>query len=110
VEIDLLRGGKRLPLSKPPPPLHEYYVMVCRFWEFPHAGLWTFGLRDPIPEIPIPLAPDVPDVPLSLRSGLDRAYAEGRYDEELHYDEHLLPPVGRADAAWVRDVLAARSR
>lgn len=111
VEIDLLRGGKRLPLTKPPPPVRDYYVMVCKFWEFPRAGLWMFGLRDPLPEIPIPLAPDVPDVPLSLRSGLDRAYEEGRYDEQLQYDERLSPAVGKADAAWVRDVLAAaRSR
>jgi hypothetical protein len=110
VEIDLLRGGKRLPLSMPPPPIRDYYVLVCRSWEFPRAGLWTFGIRDPIPEIPIPLAADVPDVPLSLHTGVDRAYEEGRYDEELRYHERLLPPVNRADAAWIREVLAARHR
>ncbi len=107
VEIDLLRGGKRLPLSKPQPLIQDYYVMVCKSWKFPRAGLWTFGVRDPIPEIPIPLSPDVPDVAISLRAGLDRAYDEGRYREELRYDERLSPPVTRADAVWVREILAA---
>lgn len=109
VEVDLLRGGRRLPLSQPPPGIKDYYVMVCRAWEFPRADIWSFGLRDLLPEVPIPLTSDVPDVLLSLRSCVDRAYDEGSYDTELNYDGFIKPRLSRADMAWVRRVLAGRS-
>ena len=109
VEIDLLRQGTRLSLGDPPPPSSDYYVLVCRSWEAPRASLWSFNMRDPLPEIPIPLVENVPDVFLSLRTCLDRVYEGGRYDFMLRYDRPLKPRLGKRDAAWVREVLAARS-
>ena len=109
VEIDLLRGGRRLPLGAPPPDLRDYYILVLRSWLFPKADLWTFGLRDPLPEVPIPLDADVPEVSLPLRPCLDRAYQEGRYGSTLRYQRPMTPRPRAADAAWVRDILAART-
>jgi hypothetical protein len=109
VEIDLLRRGKRMPLGKPRPVKADYYVFVCRAWEMPTAGVWPISLRDQLPEVPIPLDADKPDVPLSLRVCLDRAYEEGRYAVVLPYDEPLKPSPAEADAAWLRKVLAKRS-
>lgn len=108
VEIDLLRGGRRLPLGQPRLEIKDYYVMVCRAWEFPRADIWSFGLRDRLPEVPIPLVPDVPDTLLPLRPCVDRAYDEGTYDTELDYDRPLRPRLSRGDMAWVRRVLAGR--
>lgn len=110
VEIDLLRGGRRAPLGKPPREIPEYYVLVCRAWEYPEAGVWVFTLRDPLPEIPIPIIEDLPDVLLPLRPCLDRAYDEGRYASSLPYGEPLQPRVNREDAAWVKSVLAQRNQ
>jgi hypothetical protein len=109
VEIDLLRGGQRLPLGDAPE-VSDYYVMVCRAWECPEAGLWTFSVRHPLPEVPVPLAQGVPDVLLPLRPCFDRAYDGGRYADRLAYDRPLLPRMRKADAAWARDLLAGRSR
>jgi len=53
VEIDLLRGGPRMPMQ--PPPVCDYCVLVSRHEQRPWAGLWPIGLRERLPEIPIPL-------------------------------------------------------
>ncbi|HEV3144129.1 MAG TPA: DUF4058 family protein [Gemmataceae bacterium] len=108
VEIDLLRAGKKLPPQGSRPAREDYYVMVCRAWEFPEADLWEFTMRDPLPNIPIPLTQDVADAILPLRQCFDRAYDESCYDSGLDYDQQLAPQPRKADAAWVRQVLALR--
>jgi uncharacterized protein DUF4058 len=108
VEIDLLRGGPRLPLGDSPPEVAAYYVLVCRAWERPRAGFWNVGLRDPLPDIPVPLDPDVAEVLFPLRPCIDRVYEEARYASRLRYDESVKPRLRKPDAAWVRQILAAR--
>ena len=53
VEIDLLRGGHRMPVEGLP--ACDCYVQVSRVEERPSVGLWPIMLRDPLPTIPIPL-------------------------------------------------------
>jgi len=106
VELDLLRGGTRLPLGKTPATVLDYYTMVCRSWEFPRADLWSFTLRDALPQIPIPLIETVPDTLLPLRECIDRTYDEGSYNTELNYDRLLTPRLSKQDTAWVRELLA----
>src|SRR5262249_25008776 len=86
VEIDLLRAGIRPPLGDSPPN-STYYVLVCRAWEFLEVGYWAFGVRDRLPEIPVPLAKDEPDVPLAVLQCVDESYDVGRYRRKLNYDE-----------------------
>jgi hypothetical protein len=76
VEIDLLRSGLRPPLGEQTPEQFAYYLMVCRNTQFPKAGFWSFGIRDTLPEVPVPLKPEDPDCPLDLRACLDRGYEE----------------------------------
>lgn len=109
VEIDLLRGGRRLPLGNPAPQARDYYVLVFRSWVFPRAQLLTFSMRDPLPEIPIPLDADVPEIHLPLRPSMDRAYEDGRYASSLRYQRPLVPRPRGEDASWVRDLLATRT-
>jgi hypothetical protein len=108
VEIDLLRGGKRVLLGKSARVPGDYYILVCRSWELPRADLWPLSLRDSLPQVPVPLAEDVPDVLLPLRECADRAYDEGSYGTELRYDKPLVPPPRRGEAAWIKQVLASR--
>jgi len=109
VEIDLLRSGQRSPLGDPPPAIADYCVMVCREWEFPRASFWTFTIRDPLPEVPIPLTQELAETILPLRACVDRAYDEGRYSESLSYLEQLRPRLSKEDATWVRQLFAKRS-
>src|SRR5262249_49705077 len=55
VEIDLLRGGPRMPIEDLPD--CDYCVMVSRSQERPRVGLWPIRLRERLPVIPIPLRP-----------------------------------------------------
>ena len=109
VEIDLLRGGLRLPLGEPPSEVEDYYILVCRAWEYPQFDLWPVGLRDRLPAIPIPLTGDVADVELPLRSCVDQAYDGGNYLSRLPYGRPVSPRLRKRDAAWVRELLADQS-
>jgi hypothetical protein len=53
VEIDLLRGGPRMPMR--PVPQCDYCVLVSRWQDRPRAGLWPMHLREPLPIIRVPL-------------------------------------------------------
>lgn len=106
VEIDLLRAGQRPPLGDPPPPVSDYYVLVNRSWDRQHFGIWPVSVRDPLPPVPVPLDPDVPEVVIDLRSCIDHVYDHGRYSEQLNYTQAPRPPLREPDATWARELLA----
>jgi Protein of unknown function (DUF4058) len=106
VEVDLLRGGPRLPLEELPD--CDYYVMVSRAEERPRVGLWPLSVRDPLPEIPIPLkAPDA-DARVDLKPILDRVYDAAGYEDYL-YDGRPQPLLHPQDAQWAQDFVPARA-
>lgn len=109
VEIDLLRGGRRPPLGDDPPET-PYYVLVCRAWEYPQVGCWPIALRDPLPDVPVPLAEDIPDVLFSLRHCADDCYDGGRYATSLKYGRSLSPLLREPDLSWARELVAARPK
>jgi hypothetical protein len=110
VELDLLRQGERLPSDPPLPSPADYFVLLCRAQRFPKAAVWPFSVRDPFPEIPIPLDPGDSDALLPLRACLDRAFGEGRHERDLDYANPPVPPLAEPDAAWARDLLAQKAR
>ena len=103
VEIDLLRGGPRMPVEGLP--RCDYCVLVSRWNERPRVRLWPLSLHDPLPTVPIPLKPDDPDAALDLRAVLDRVYDESAYGDVI-YDHPPDPPLEGEDAAWAEGVLA----
>jgi hypothetical protein len=109
VEIDLLRAGSRPPLGEQAPEQFAYYIMVCRNTQFPKAAFWSFGIRDKLPEIPVPLKPEDPDCLLDLRACLDRGYEEGRWAQKIDYSVPPEPPLSESDASWARELLAQRT-
>ncbi|HVS40225.1 MAG TPA: DUF4058 family protein, partial [Gemmataceae bacterium] len=107
VELDLLRSGARAPVVGTVPPA-DYYILVCPHFDFPRAGVWPFTVRDPLPEIPIPLNPETEPPHVPLRPSLDRAYDEAGYEREIDYAQPSTPPLGPTDAAWAAELLAER--
>ena len=104
LEIDLLRGGRRLPMENVPD--SAYYALVARAGGWPKSTVWIFGLRDPMPTIPVPLADGDPDVPLDLQAVLHKLYDDASYDRDFDlYAAPPDPPLGEADAAWAAGVL-----
>lgn len=103
VEVDLLRGGPRMPPDELP--TCDYCVLVSRVEERPEAGVWPWRLRDPLPLIPVPLRPGDADVRLDLKAGIDSVYDTG-YARDIY----LGPPEPRLapdDAAWAAQFIPA---
>lgn len=108
VELDLLRGGQRLPM-RTPLPAGDYFAIVSRSPQRPAAEVFAWTLRQPLPSIPIPLADSDPDVRLDLQSVLDASFDGLGYDYALDYSQPVVPPLREPDLAWVRHVLSSRS-
>ena len=108
VEIDLLLDGERLPMGKPKPPRADYYALVSRADRFPKASVWAFTVRDPLPNLPIPLKPADGEVVLSLRGCLDRAYDDAGYQNRFDYTKPPAVALRADDAAWAAELLAVR--
>jgi hypothetical protein len=107
VELDLLRGGQRLPTTEPLPP-GDFYAFLTRKWQSPHVVVYPWTLRDRLPTIPIPLKDGDPDVPLDLQPIFDGVYERAGYDYSLKYDRPLTPTLSEADQAWAAEILASR--
>jgi len=106
VEIDLLRGGDRLPMGRPAPAVSDYYILSSPADRRPHTAVWAFAVPDAIPIFPVPVRPRVAPVPLDLRACLDTAYDNGLYGEKLRYDAPADPPLNSRDAEWASSLFA----
>lgn len=104
VELDLLRGGPRLPLHGLPP--CDYYAMVSRAEERPRAGVWPIRLPDLLPEIPIPVQAGEPDARLNLQEILHRVYDGAGYGDYI-YSGTPRPPLAAQDVAWAQQFIPA---
>jgi hypothetical protein len=100
VEIDLRRGGARP--GPPDLPHCDYYALVSRHEDRPRVGVWPFGLREPMPGIPIPLTAPDPSVWLDLKAVLDRSYDAGGYGKYI-YREIPEPPLSESETVWARE-------
>jgi hypothetical protein len=108
VELDLLRGGKRLPMVSVPP--GDYYAIVSRGNRRPRADVYAWTLLQPLPTISIPLKPGEPEVPLDLQQAFTAVYDRARYHLSLNYAAPLATPLSEADAAWLEQRRVARGR
>jgi hypothetical protein len=104
VEIDLLRGGPRMPLIAAP--ACDYCILVSRAEQRPKAGFWPLRLRDPLPVIPIPISTPDPDARLDLQQLLHRCYDSAGYQTYI-YEGSPSPALSGEDAAWAEQILKA---
>jgi hypothetical protein len=104
VEIDLLRGGGRMPMEDDWPE-SPYYLLVSRKHEAPRCTVWSAHYLRPLPPIPIPLVSPDPDVTLALQPLVEAVYARSRYDRDIDYQRPLDPPLGPAEATWLQQRL-----
>ena len=109
VELDLLRGGDRLPTIEPLP-AGDYYAFICRAERRPGVEVYAWSLRQPLPSVPVPLAGEDPDVTLDLQSAFTTAYDGAGYDYSLDYRRAVEPALSDPDRAWADQVRAASAR
>jgi len=100
VELDLLRGGQRLPTIEPLP-VADYFAFVCRAYDRPEAQVYAWTLRQSLPTIPIPLNRGDPDVLLDLQNGFTRVYDRAGYDYSLDYRQPVQPAFAAREAEWI---------
>lgn len=105
IELDLLRGGTRLPMASPLPPA-DYYAIVSRSGRRHRAEIYPWTIRDPLPTIPIPLLSDDPAVPLDLQEVFTAAYDRAIYGLSIDYSAPLDSPLKKEDEEWLSGVLA----
>jgi hypothetical protein len=108
LEIDLLRGGDKMPMLTPWP-ASPYTLLVSRAERAPRCRVWLGHFQRRLPVIPVPLLAPDPDLTLDLQPLLDGIYKLGRYDERIDYTRPLTPPLADAEAKWVREALKNRS-
>jgi hypothetical protein len=100
VEIDLLRGGPRMPLGQTPPSC-DYYALVSRPHDRPKNKIWPVKLRERLPGIPIPVTNGRVGTMLDLQIVLDSVYDKSTFDLEI-YQRTPDPPLSPEDAAWAQ--------
>jgi hypothetical protein len=109
IEIDLLRGGTRMPMLTPWPD-SPYTLLVSRATSAPRCRVWPASFSRRLPVIPVPLTTRDPDLSLDLQPLIDGIYSLGRYDERIDYNQPLSPAFSEADAAQVQAFLKDRPR
>jgi len=99
VEIDLLRGWERMPFVNGKP--CDYYALVSRVQDRPRVDFWPIGLRERLPNIPIPLEAPHADATLDLQTVLHRVYDAAHYQDYI-YGGSPIPPLSSDDSNWAK--------
>ena len=108
VEIDLLRRGYHVvavPAARLEP--SDYCVSVHRARSTQFEVI-RFGVRDPLPNVAIPLRRGEQDAVLHLGEVLRRCYDVGAFVYRIDYSQDPDPPLTANNAAWARELLAER--
>ena len=105
IEIDLLRGGKRLRTE--PEAESNYAVFVSPVEQRPRLAIHPFSLRDRIPDILVPLLPSDEPLRLDLQRVFSKTFTNARYDSAKLARQTPDPPLQPDDAAWAASLIGA---
>jgi hypothetical protein len=108
VELDLLRGGRRLPTVTPLPP-GDYFAIISRMGRRPMATVIPWTLRDRLPTISVPLRREDADVPLDLQAAFTQRYDRGGYRRSSMYRMALDPSLLPEDREWAAQLVQPAS-
>lgn len=109
VEIDLLRGGERMPMLDPWPDC-PYLLTVGRRPNPRECTVWRgYSLRR-LPVIPVPLVPPDPDIPIDLQPMIDTIYRRSRYSGSINYAGQSAVSLLPEERLWLEKQLSARAK
>ncbi len=109
VEIDLLRGGKPMPLLGVKAK-SDYRILVCQGEELPHGRLYAFTIRQPIPIFPVPLKLGETQPEVNLQELLQEIYEQARFDLAIDYLLEPVPPLSSKDREWANLILQEQKK
>ncbi len=104
VEIDLLRGGKSMPILGNEIPA-DYRILVSRSNTRPKAELYPFNLQEPIPSFPLPLRRGDTEPLLDLQTLVHEVYDRAGLDLAIDYSSKPIPGLSSSDTAWINQLL-----
>ena len=106
VELDLLLGGRRLPLSGDYP-TGNYFALIAHADRRPDCDVYAWTIQQRLPVIPIPLLPPDPDARVDLAGVFAITFQRGRYRRSIDYAVAPVPALSPAEWEWVRQTVAA---
>jgi hypothetical protein len=106
VELDLLLGGRRLPLSGAYPQGH-FYALISHADRRPDCDVYAWTVRQPLPALPIPLRPPDPEVWLNLAEVFALTYERGRYARSVDYASPVAFALSDEDRSWAAQAVRA---
>ncbi len=104
VELDLLRGGKRLPMNRPLPPGDSYYL-ISRVEQRPDCQVYAWMLAHPLPTLPVPLRFPAADLLIDLREVFNTTYARGRFQRRIDYHGSVPPQLCENEQPWAASLI-----
>jgi hypothetical protein len=113
VEIDLLRSPRDLlPIKRSDLshiPRSPYLILIRPVSDSVGWEIYPVSLRDPLPNIRIPLRKMDTDIVLELQPLIERAYVGGGHDD-IDYSKPPNPPLDPDDEKWADELLRAAGR
>jgi hypothetical protein len=108
VEIDLLRGGTRMPMLDPWP-LSPYTLLVCRTLRAPTCRVTKAYSIRPLPMLRIPLSSPDSDLQVPLQPIVDEIYRRARYHRSIDYRKPHASLLAPEELAWLQEQLKTQS-
>jgi len=105
IEIDLLRKGKRIPMTEALPTT-PYFAFVSRVRQRPQLDVWPIRLQESLPKIPVPLLPEDRDVVLDLQHAFTQVYDLGNMAQLVDYARPCDVPLPPDLKAWAETLTA----
>lgn len=102
VEIDLLRAGAPMPVSKKIQ--SDYRILIRRGSSHLRRQLYPFSVRQKIPPFTLPLLPGDEEPQVELNAILHDLYERASFDLRLDYTSPPVPPLNQADEEWAKEL------
>lgn len=109
VELDLLLEGRRLPFKEPLPEA-DYYYSVARAEQRPNSQVYHWGLRQPLPTVPVPLRQPDHDLHVDLGAVFATVYERAKFFRRVDYHGPIPALIGGADRQWVEEIVRKHQR
>ncbi|MDM8520920.1 DUF4058 family protein [Anaerolineales bacterium HSG6] len=110
VELDLLRGGRPMPMEIDNDKNSDYRIVISRPSQRPQADIYLFRVRDIMPDIPVPLRPNDQEVNLPLNQLLHILYEQRGYDLVIDYTKPPQPQLNMDDIKWASSLIEQVTR
>lgn len=104
VEIDLLRGGKSMPIIESVPK-SDYRILIASSKYRPKAYLYPFSIRQSIYSFSIPLRLEDEEPVVDLQNLLAGIYKRARLDLAIDYQLEPVPSLKEEDRLWANSLL-----